>query len=526
MVYDPVNKQVVLFGGDQLNQLTSDTWTFDGQKWEEKKPGLSPAPRGAHALVWLPKARKVLLLGGYGYESAVGYYPACYRNRPMEAWTYDTAADRWELIGWWEKDCPRSYNTDWIAPYPVRAAAGTDDLVVVLAGGTWLFRVDASKPDVVGAARLGVKPGAVERRKKWCDPEWYREAPAGDPARTEAELASLPSNTWVMRDPPNRPGYNVDWGTAVYAPELDLIMRFSGGHCAYSGTAPQVYDVKTDRWSIPFAPEMPVDFCSGNSLVPGEWSFTGSPWMLGHTYKSTGYEPESRSMVFAGRGYSYFFDPGKGKWSRAEKPNPFRENVHVTTLCTTPRGVVAWALAAPYEAGLFLLDAGTRTWSRLPLEGTLPRTQADQHGMVYDSMRDRLLLFSSVDKENGGDVMAYDMKSGQARWLEAAGRAKARVPSREAIYLSHIDMVLQGGTVEGDGDKRLWLVYDCEKNAWSGAELGGADPVGKGSYESGFNVSLGLMYDPNRKLVWAADKLNKVYVLKFDPRSAPLRELK
>jgi hypothetical protein len=86
-------------------------------------------------------------------------------------------------------------------------------------------------------------------------------------------------------------------------------------------------------------------------------------------------------------------------------------------------------------------------------------------------------------------------------------------------------MVLQGGTLPGDGDKRLWLVYDCARNAWFGAELGGADPVGKGSYRSGFNVSLGLMYDPNRKLVWAADKHNKVYVLKFDPKSASLREL-
>ena len=54
MVYDPVNKQVVLFGGDQLNQLLSDTWTFDGKRWEEKKPALAPAPRGGHALVWLP----------------------------------------------------------------------------------------------------------------------------------------------------------------------------------------------------------------------------------------------------------------------------------------------------------------------------------------------------------------------------------------------------------------------------------------------------------------------------------------
>jgi hypothetical protein len=52
LVYDPVNKTVVLFGGDRLDRLLSDTWTFDGQQWEEKTPAVAPAPRGGHALVW------------------------------------------------------------------------------------------------------------------------------------------------------------------------------------------------------------------------------------------------------------------------------------------------------------------------------------------------------------------------------------------------------------------------------------------------------------------------------------------
>ena len=90
----------MLFGGDQLNQLLADTWTFDviAGKWEEKKPPRGPAPRAGHALLWLPKAGKVLLLGGYTYTSTTDYVASLYQPLPLEAWVYDTAADRWDLL--------------------------------------------------------------------------------------------------------------------------------------------------------------------------------------------------------------------------------------------------------------------------------------------------------------------------------------------------------------------------------------------------------------------------------------------
>ena len=264
---------------------------------------------------------------------------------------------------------------------------------------------------------------------------------------------------------------------------------------------------------------MPLEFCSSNELVSGEWSFTGSPWMSGHTYKTTGYEPESKTLIFAAHGYSYFFDPVKGRWSRAENRNPFRANTYVTTLCTTPQGVVAWAERAPNETSLFHLAGKTRTWSKLPLRGTLPRVSADEHGMAYDTSRHRLLLFSGAGK-NKGDVMAYDMKTGEARWLGAAGKGKAGVRSRETVYLPEHDAVLVGKTVAEDGES-LWLLYDCRKNAWFGVHLGGAGPLGK----DGSMVSLGLMYDPTRKLIWAVDQTNRVFALKLELKPGLLKKL-
>ncbi len=263
--------------------------------------------------------------------------------------------------------------------------------------------MDASQADADAAAKYGVKPGAVERRTGPYDPAWYKEGvPAADPAKVEAELKDLKVNEWARRPTPRKPGMNMDWGSAVFVPDADAVVRFSGGHCAYSGTAPVVYDVKTDRWALPFAPSLPLDFNYSNDQVGGEWDFRGDPWMACHTYKTTGYDPNVKSLVFAGRDYTYFFDPQTGKWSRSGEKNPFRRDCFVVTLCATPKGAVAWADTRGREAaGLWRLDAETRTWRPLPLSGALPAKSPDQHGMAYDSKRDRLLFFSNAEQDQG-----------------------------------------------------------------------------------------------------------------------------
>ena len=140
--------------------------------------------------------------------------------------------------------------------------------------------------------------------------------------------------------------------------------------------------------------------------------------------------------------------------------------------------------------------------------------------MAYDAKRGRLLFFSDLGKTRG-DVAAYDLRTGEATWLGASGKEAAAVRSRETVYLPEADAVLVGAHVEVDG-KPLWPLYDCAKNAWFGVELAGADPVGKGP----FNNSMGLMYDPGRKLVWAVGQNGHLFVLRFDPKQAKLHPLR
>lgn len=520
LAYDPVAKKIVLFGGDQLNQLLSDTWTFDVQRerWEECRPALSPAPRGGHALVWLPTAKRLLLVGGYQYSSTTDYVASLYKALPWEAWLYSTDSNTWQLIERWSaNESPRGPTSFFLSAAVQTTSAG--DRVSVLAEGLWQCDVRAT-PNEAATREFGVAPGAVERRTGSYDPAWYHaDVPAAEPQRVADELRDLPANRWTIRPTPKRPGMNMDWGSAVYSPERDQILRFSGGHSAYSGTAPQVYDVKTDRYSIPFAPELPLEFVYSNDQVLGEWSFGGNPWMTGHTYKSTGYDPRLRALVFAPHEFTYFFDSAAKRWTRTTERNPYRADFYNVTLVTTPRGVVAWGdKREGGGAGLWRLDDQRRVWTALPLRGTLPAKSPDQHGLAYDLKRDRLLFFSGVDAKKG-DVLVYECVTGETRWADAQGKAFAAVASRETIYVPEVDGVLVGARANVD-DQWLWLLYDCTANAWKGIALAGDDPIGTGKSNKAFNNSLGLMYDSNRKLVWGVGQYSHVHVLRLETSQA------
>ena len=513
-------KKAILFGGDALNHLLADTWAFDvlTGKWEQRRPKLSPSPRAGHALLWLPKAKKVLLLGGYGYSSATGYVESLYRRLPFEAWTYDTATDTWQLVRRFKgaRSIPQGPANGFLP-----AAADEDDTVVVLANGTWVGRIDTGKADAAGTAKYGVKPGTTERRSGPHDPAWYRKGlPPVDPEKTARELRDLAANTWTRRPTPKLPRPNVDWGSALFASELDVIVRFSGGHSAYSGTAPQVYDVKGDRWSLPFAPEYPIEYVYSNDQVRGEWSFQGRPWMTGHTYKATGYDPNLKALVFVPHEYTYFFDPRAGKWTRTTERNPYRPDFYNNTVCATPQGAVVWA---DRRGGGGRLVASRRRWPALEAPAAEGRAAGQKPRPPRAGPRQqarRLLFFSDLGK-NRGDVAAYDFRTGEATWLNAAGKGSAAAPLRETAYLPDADAVLVGAHVAVKG-KRLWLLYDCGKNAWFGVELGGTDPVGNRR----FNNSMGLMYDSTRKLIWAVGQNNEVFVLRFDPSRAQLQPLR
>jgi hypothetical protein len=532
LVYDPVNRQIVLFGGDQLDRLLADTWVFNcaAQRWLEKRPPLGPSPRGGHALACLPKARKILLFGGYTYTSSTDYCGGQFAALPFEMWSYDPAANAWTLLTRQENNKNVPYQDAFYMSFTTHpAAADPNDLVVAIGQGrgtqardadTWVCQIDATRSDAAGTAKHGVMPRTVTERKGPFVPSFFDEAPPPDAVAAEARLKTLPANTWVKLEPERRPNLDRCWGTAVYSPNHDVLMHWNGGHSSHCGTEVVCYHPGIDRWSLSTASEQPLEFVYTNDGTPGQWSFQKRPWMAPHTYKSYGYDPVLKRMLFAGKGeLTYVFDPAGGDWERRTVPNPFDGEMFTVTLCATPKGAVAWAklLTDRTDSGLWRMDATSRTWKALPLTGKLPPQSPDQHGLAYDAKRDRLLCFSGTAEGSGGEVVAYDCQRGEAKPQRPAGRQQAALPSRETVYLPDADLVLIQAQVAG----QRWLAYDCAKNAWLGVKLAGPDLIG----DQTFNNSLGLAYDPNRQLVWALGQHSEVWALRFDRRTADLQPL-
>ncbi len=63
IAYDPVRKQVVLFGGLDEGAL-GDTWVWNGSNWTQLEPAASPAARYGAKMVWNSTTNQIVLFGG------------------------------------------------------------------------------------------------------------------------------------------------------------------------------------------------------------------------------------------------------------------------------------------------------------------------------------------------------------------------------------------------------------------------------------------------------------------------------
>jgi hypothetical protein len=517
--------KMVLFGGHRLDRVVADTWVYDCETrmWENRRPERSPSPRYGHGLAWLPDSGQVVLVDGVQK-----------RNPFAETWVYDTEANLWTLLveGGTTRPGLTSYASTWgWQPEPAVALPG--DVVLMLCNrahskpprySTWAARIDPNRTD----AAMTAKKAVADRTEVLVDgrdaPRWYdQNAGDIDPAAQQAWLDQLPANTWVAQPPsPNGPRQNRAWGTAMFDPDRDQILHWGGGHVAYTGNAVVHYSVKTNRYYIGQRPEHGLRYVHGQGGMPVSQTYRGRPFMTGHAYHSYAYDPPSKTLVVCGQNprvmvkgrFFFAYDPARTVWLRGPIEAPFPISYSGTILCATPKGAVAWS-----SQELWRVDVANRTWKKLPVTGTLPRGGPDRHGMTYDSKRDRLLLFARALK---GDIVACDFKTGKAAALAPKGKEPTPgVPSREVVYMPDRDAVLLAARVRDEKDQMRWLVYDCRANAWKALLLDGRDPIGNrdATAKRGgavFNVSLGLMYDRKRKLVWAMNSRSHVTVLRLD----------
>lgn len=89
MVYDPTHHQLILFGGYKNSGRVNDTWLFDldSNQWQEVFPAVSPPARSDMGLAYDEENQVVVLFGGYCLDFE--------RDICHDTWIFDPALNEW-----------------------------------------------------------------------------------------------------------------------------------------------------------------------------------------------------------------------------------------------------------------------------------------------------------------------------------------------------------------------------------------------------------------------------------------------
>ena len=497
MVYDSRNRLIVLFGGDGQDRGLADTWVFDVAKrrWGERKAARSPHPRHCHAMAYLAKSGLVLLVGGKAVCD--------YRQRDKlsrQTWVYDAAKNTWTPLA---VETPKF---DWGS---MENVPGTDEVILVTASRydhgrrTYRLRYDASIPAARGTLFEGVAPGTfalkTERTKAW-----YDDQPPADANAHARFLASLPANEWVEAKPP-KSAKGRTWGTGIFDSDRGIALKWGGGHSGYQGTDMVFYDVAANRFSIDRTPAFTPEPFGRWARRPAGRTFFSQPWTR-HMRRTCAYDRVRKVGVFTDCGGSSFYkrsldlrvkhtwlyDPAARRWLEPI-PQPFPGGgTHSPIAVATRAGVVVYQYGKMYRLAGEPGKPRTWTWEDIAVEGKLAPRKHEHMGIVCDSRRDRLILLGETDERNRRDrrpaLWMFDMKKRQ--WSKGPSPAAGGVTTREAVYAGDQDAVLAyGPATKGDA---VWTrVYLCAESRWV------ALPIKTPRY---LVHEVGLVYDPIHKL--------------------------
>lgn len=543
MACDASARKIVLFGGDGLDRHYADTWVYDcpTRTWRQRWPRRSPSPRAGNALVYLPKARKILLLGGYGLGSGHSYmYGDVYRPIPFEMWTYDTARNEWSLLQRLplpkaRQPAPHTPRGDYRGPWP--AVARDDDSVVLLETGTkqqavWVCKVDAARTDANGTAEFGAPAETTAfrgdedtPRPGWrsYDPAFYDRGDRPDLDAVRRTFADLPANTWQLIQPTK----GIDqcgWGTTAYDADRRQLLYWGGGHSEYKGTNVFHYSLRANRWSSSCRPDWVLEW-SGGFLCPALVSFRGRPHVPVHAYQGYAYDPTSGFMVVV-RGGTFLYRVADRRWEARPVATPFDGDVFRVSLETTPGGVICWAAPQRNKPGeLYRFDAAGRAWRKLPRKGpAFAQPWCDGSGMCYDARRD--CLWIAPRKE----IFRYDLRGGQVTRLAAS------IPQtlgkfalyREQVHVPPADLILLMRLFRGPGGRFGNVAYDPAGGKWHFLELpfvSGGKPHTFRRPTRPFSWSSSLHYDAQLGVVLLHEH-GRLWALRLDRETARMTEIR
>ncbi|MDC3985248.1 hypothetical protein [Polyangium jinanense] len=506
---------LVLFGGTHGDFATADTWIYDfaSQRYRQLWPERSPSPRQGARFIGMTGGR-ALLVGGNTFRRKIEPQNPD-EKLPTEAWLFDATTMQWSFVA----SVPAEEEASMMRIVGATHVGG-DTMLAVANGGseypslqrssTWALRLDPNTLDAEATATKGVDPGTsfsrAEAASGW-SPAWYDEAPRDPEGTFGAWIDGLPENVWTALPTVERPNTSRSWGSTIFDEKNHQLLHWTGGHQSDPTNTVQHLHLETGRYSIGHVAEA---LSIGNT-------FSGRPDCNNHTYNAVALDPVSGLLIAPHRAGTHVYDPALGDWVDFVPTQPFGYDLYSVKTASTPVGVVAWT-GGPSAGGFFgKFVADKHAWEALPVMGTFASlVGGDESGMVYDSKRNRMLMFAAQGYEDaGGQVWAYDFASANATALEPTNRAfidnspssQALNRVREMVYIEALDLVLF---------VQMWVDnqqvgYDVANNRWVKTSL-----ARHASQQFG-SVDCGIAFDATRSRLYSLCNYAENFVMRAVP---------
>jgi len=515
IAYDPVHKKIVLFGGDGLDRVLSDTWVYDcaTRTWEQRFPARCPAPRAGHVLAWLPKAGRIVLAGGYSRTWLA-----------QEIWTYDVAANEWTMllhVPLKPEDYGRrqfSPNAPRVTARETQVGAVTEDDVLVCvtparrARITWACKVDPSKADQAGTTAHAAVSGRYTFNR--IDPADWEKVANPDPGRTTQFFKAMPVNQWTsLPFARYAPGATNRWGTTAYDVDRHQLLFWGGGHATSHENDVSHFSVRGGCWTVGYHPDDPIETVYASQPTP--ISFNDRVHVPVHAYKAYCYDSAAGKMFYFDRAYN----PAVREWEPKAFPGLEHRGPMRSFLAPTPKGAVCYS-----DRGLFRFDAAAGRWGTLPWKGpAFGRIWCDGHALCYDAKRHCLWL------ANDKNIFRYDLATGAAQKLTVR-KPKALekwLLWSEQVYLPDADIILLMRLFERPGGTLSNVAWSPEENQFYWVALPFVEKGKPVAFKKPpFSWSDALVYDPALDLVLLNNsRARKVWALKFDRRTVKMEPM-
>ena len=418
-IYDPVRDRLVVYGGAGAD-FYGDTWALElagTPRWVNLAPtGPTPPVRDAHVAVYDSARDRMIVFGGWSRDHYLG-----------DVWALDLARNAWSPI---EADGPGPRREPAAIYDPVR------DRVVFWGGFDGRLRGDVWE--------LAFK----NQRADWSQ----LEADDAGPSPRSSHVAVLDAAHDRMV------GFG-GYAGAVYSNEiwaLDLSVR------PHKATRPHPPKANAEGWQL----------LAMNGARPS-----------GRHVQAAIYDPgDHRMILFGGYGVGgvqgdlWSLDLTNQIWRQLVVPDgPGPRWGMLSAYDARRRRMVLFGGAQSATPGneqlvndVWALSLGkTLAWSRIVPTGQGPSARL-VGTMVYDSRRDRMIVFGGFDGAFLNDVWALEL-SGTPHWvrLNPSGPLPPGRDVEDGVYDEDLDrVVIHGGWSGSDYLDDLWSL-DLATNAWT-----------------------------------------------------------